>query len=250
MDGQLGDRRQGRATRSFARRLAPAIALALGLGGVLVHSRTGAGAPQAPAPAAAPAVWVQRSFLVGGWCIGSAAVPENLVALDAAGLDFLTDEDQAPGRRIVGVFAARMDSLRRARPGMRMRALLFLRRQPPQPGDFTANPDPRANRDALAATFREPELAGPGVAGWGLWDEPCDSSSIAHAVDLVRLVRSLPQTRGGIPLINLFPIPPPRGGQCYEGPFHDSGATRPARYAASRRPRCCASTTIRSPATR
>src|SRR5689334_7671030 len=109
---------------------------------VLAPLLAGALALLAPGVQAATATevapWSQRSFQVGAWCINRIAAPD-LVALDAAGLDFLANESNAPSKRAVLSFAALLDSLHGARPGFRMRGLLFLKQGNPAPGDFSTN---------------------------------------------------------------------------------------------------------------
>src|SRR5882672_11662907 len=62
-----------------------------------------------------PTLWTQRTFLIGGWCIGREGVPaSDLIQLDAAGLDYLTDMEYGVDRGVGIRFAARMDSLRRS----------------------------------------------------------------------------------------------------------------------------------------
>jgi hypothetical protein len=177
------------------------------------------------APATARARWSPAGFQVGGY-LYAPGVPGAgaLVALDEAGLDWVLHWNDSTTRRQARLTAARIDSLRLARPGWRMKAVLAYGLDDDAQGDDGAgrllyNVDhPLDSAAVLAALASRSGLVNSSVLGWLLWDEPCDSLDFVNVGWISRLIEASPAARDRLPLVNLLPA----------GAF-DAGGSVPAR---------------------
>ncbi|MEP7028519.1 MAG: hypothetical protein ABI960_07980 [Candidatus Eisenbacteria bacterium] len=198
----------------------------IGLLGALLAMQGGALAPQL----ADAAGWHQTDFLVGGFGVNNAPYhPERLVLLDRAGLDLVQGFDQRlpTGTILVG----QLDSLRRALPDFRLRAILHDAPKGDDAGHLTGNVAPVAQWPALRATLTRNPLDGGSTLGWCLWDEPSTRPQLDAIGELSRRMRRDPVAGGKIPYVNLLPIAPLGGGAGYLRDF-GAGVDRRAAYAA------------------
>jgi hypothetical protein len=181
----------------------------------------------------AEAAWRQTRFLIGGWGVnGAPDDPRWLIALDQAGIDFVQNHDHQfsldYGRRLV----SRLDSLRAARPGFGLQAVLHFANPKSDPGRFTANEDVAAHWPAIQRVIGpDGGCNRPSTLGWFVWDEPTTRAEMANIGLLSRRMRGDPATSGQIPFVNLLSIaagPHPSG---YEREF-GGGLDRAGAYAA------------------
>jgi hypothetical protein len=161
------------------------------------------------------AAWTQPEFVIGGYLVGGD--PNSLTRLNDAGLAFVVASDNASPAQSRQV-AARLDSLRIARPGFRMKAFIYV--ETDRPNTLFKNSNPVANHAAVLGELSgSSELNNASVAGWYIWDEPpiyypplrkLASDQIFASIHEMTGLLSDPKngagTSGKLPLTNLLSI--------------------------------------------
>ncbi len=174
------------------------------------------------------------SFQIGGYCISWAyREPTWLVALDDAGLDYVHNLDHHFDSKF-GLEAVRLlDSLRVARPGFGLKAVVSLSQTDPAHEAFSTLAD--VSPAALARVARTLRPGGgynsESILGWNLADEPCSKADFDRLGVEARYLRARPETATRIPMVNLYPILDAGGPECYQAGFR-TGRDRRNAYAA------------------
>lgn len=176
----------------------------------------------------ARAAWRPDRFLIGAWGIGRIGDPARLVHLSDAGIDYVQNWDlwgPHGTRRMV----AQIESLQVSHPGFRLQALIHSRSLSTDPARI-GEPSTEVADAALRNKELEPAtgLNGPGVLGWFVWDEPCDSAAIRRLGRLSRVLASDSRSRDQIVFMNLLPLQEPGVSNCLDA----YGPDRVGRYRA------------------
>lgn len=176
------------------------------------------------------AAWRQTRFLIGGYGVNAAPFnPLRLVRLDAAGLDFIQNFDHPiPYGRIL---VAQLDSLRQARPGFRLQAIVHHAAPASDPSRATANGEVAEHWRDIRRMLGEKVFLGPSTLGWCVWDEPATAREIDNSGELSRRMRGDPSLRDRLPFVNLLPIAETGRDAAYQGSF-GLGKDRRAAYEA------------------
>ncbi|HTK31282.1 MAG TPA: hypothetical protein VL332_04915 [Candidatus Saccharimonadaceae bacterium] len=162
------------------------------------------------ARAATVAPWHQTAFLIGGNCPLGVSDTSVFRKLDNAGLDFVV-----PVRP--GGWATQADAITAARalaqqasryPGrFHLRTLSVVWYEDcchhPDPHSLTHSYRPLEYRASIEATLDS--LMMPSVLGYFVWDEPCSLSTLAAAMQMVKLMQSYPSSIGKLAYVNLLP---------------------------------------------
>jgi hypothetical protein len=174
------------------------------------------------------------TFQIGGHCISEAyRDPSMLVAIDDAGLDYVHNLDHHFDSKYGLELVRLLDSLRVARPGFDLKAMVSLSQSDAAHQAFsTLGEVSPATLERIAHTLRRGGgYNSPSILGWSLADEPCSRAELDRIGTLARFLRRHPETAAGLPLANLFPITEVNSPLCYEDDF-GRGVDRRGAYAA------------------
>lgn len=176
------------------------------------------------------AAWRQTRFLIGGYGVNAGPFnPSWLVRLDAAGLDFLQNFDHPiPYGRVL---VSQLDSLRQARPGFRLQAIVHHGVPAGDPSRVTGNVQVAEHWPQVRRVLVEPTFTTPSTLGWCLWDEPGTAQEFESIGELSRRMRADRALGGKLPFVNLYSIAEIGGGAAYLGSF-GRGQSRRAAYEA------------------
>ena len=174
------------------------------------------------------------TFQIGGYCVSWAyREPTWLVALADAGLDYVDNLDHHFDSQYGLELVRLLDSLRVARPGFGLKAVVSLSQSDPGHEAFStlAEVSP-ATLDRIGRTLhRGGGYNSDAILGWNLADEPCTRAEFERIGTVARFLRGRAETANRLPLVNLFPIAEAAGSSCYEGEFR-AGRGRREAYAA------------------
>ncbi len=174
------------------------------------------------------------TFQIGGYCISWAyREPTWLVALHDAGLDFVNNLDHHFDSQYGLETVRLLDSLRVARPGFTMRAIVSLSQTDPGHEAFSSLSDVSPATLARIGKTLRPGAGynSDSILGWNLADEPSTRAGMDLIGVQARSLRRQPATATRLPFVNLLPIAEPGGSAGYEGEFRP-GRDRMQAYAA------------------